>query len=319
MNYRSIADLSHTIRANLHKLPGDIDLIVGIPRSGMLAANIIALDLNLKFCELSHFINDSPLQHGQQRHSRHGNLAKPSAARHVLIVDDSISSGESIDAVRERIAKHPLKPKMTYCAVYVTPNMTNRTDIYMEIVKHPRFFEWNVMHRASLSECCVDLDGILCVDPTEAQNDDGPAYLEFLAKATPLVLPSYPIGHIVTSRLEKYRNETEQWLATHGVAYHKLHMLDLPDAETRRKLNCHATFKAEVFKNLNDTGLFIESERNQAMQIAKMAGKHALSFSTQELFDPNLSYAIMEYQSRRFIRRAAGKIYRLAKGLLTRG
>jgi uncharacterized HAD superfamily protein/hypoxanthine phosphoribosyltransferase len=319
MNYRSIANLSHTIRANLHKLPEDIDLIVGIPRSGMLVANIIALNLNLKFCELNHFINDIPLQHGQQRRSRYANLLKPSDARHVLIVDDSISSGESINTVRAKIEMMHFKPKLTYCSIYVTPNMTTRTDIYLEIVKHPRFFEWNLMHRESLSECCVDLDGILCVDPTEAQNNDGPAYLKFLANATPLVLPSYPIGHIVTSRLEKYRKETEQWLAAHGVIYNKLHMLDLPDAETRRRLNCHASFKAEVFKNQNDTGLFIESEPQQAMQIAKIAGKHALSFSTQELFAPHISYAILEYQSRHFARRAAGKIHRLAKRLLIRG
>ena len=47
MNYRSIADLNHTILKQLHMLPRDFDLVVGVPRSGMLPANLIALYLNL--------------------------------------------------------------------------------------------------------------------------------------------------------------------------------------------------------------------------------------------------------------------------------
>ncbi len=45
MNYRNIADLNHTIRQNLHRLPRNVDVVVdvvvGIPRSGLLAANIV--------------------------------------------------------------------------------------------------------------------------------------------------------------------------------------------------------------------------------------------------------------------------------------
>ena len=56
MNYRSVNDLNHCIVANLHRLPRDIDLVVGIPRSGVLAASLIALHLNLPLVDLDGFI-----------------------------------------------------------------------------------------------------------------------------------------------------------------------------------------------------------------------------------------------------------------------
>ena len=32
--YVSIADLSHEVRNNLHRIPRTVDLVVGVPRSG---------------------------------------------------------------------------------------------------------------------------------------------------------------------------------------------------------------------------------------------------------------------------------------------
>lgn len=317
MNYRSIADLSNTIRENLYKIPCDVDLIVGIPRSGMLAANILALNLNLKFCDLNSYINDSPLEHGRTRKPRQSDISHPSEACHVLVVDDSICTGKSMSIARQKIDQCGWKTKVTYCGVYVAPESIFQADLVMDILDSDRSFEWNTMHLPDLLlTCCVDIDGVLCVDPTNEQNDDGPAYLEFLTNAKPLVLPSYPIGHLVTSRLEKYRYQTECWLARHGVEYKNLYMLDLPDADTRRRLNCHASFKAGIYRKLYDTTLFIESERFQAMQIVRLSGKQVLSFSSQELFKPGLSYALIEQKSRKLLSRAVGKLYRIGKKLL---
>ena len=46
MNYRSFADMNNDLVRNLARFPHDVDLIVGIPRSGMLPANLLALYLN---------------------------------------------------------------------------------------------------------------------------------------------------------------------------------------------------------------------------------------------------------------------------------
>ena len=201
MNYRSIKDLSSTVRKNLYKIPRDVDLIVGIPRSGMIAANIIALYLNLKFCDLHSFINNIPISHGLSRQVRYPELIRPSDAQHVLIVDDSVLTGQSIDLTRKQVAQCGMVANYTYCVIYAASFSTMYPDIFLEVVELPRIFEWNVLHHPLLDKCCVDIDGILCLDPTHKQNDDGATYMEFLAKAHPLVIPSYTIGHLVTSRL----------------------------------------------------------------------------------------------------------------------
>ena len=58
----------------------------------------------------------------------------------------------------------------------------------------------------------MDFDGVLCRDPTEEENDDGDKYRYFIANVEPIFKPSVEIGWIVTSRLEKYRDLTENWL-----------------------------------------------------------------------------------------------------------
>lgn len=94
----------------------------------------------------------------------------------------------------------------------------------------------------------MDIDGVLCVDPTPEENDDGPRYREFLLNAQPLFIPRTEVGTLVTSRLEKYRPETMAWLKKNHVKYDKLVMLDLPNKEARQRANCHASFKAKEYK-----------------------------------------------------------------------
>ena len=308
MNYRSIADLSHAIRENLHKLPRDIDLVVGVPRSGMLAANMIALSRNLKLTDLASYLLDMPLKQGRTRKSLFTGVTKPSDASHVLVVDDSIDSGDSLESTKALITEIGRRHKITYCNVYSTKESKHKPDVFLEVVPLPRSFEWNVMHRPFLAQCCLDIDGVLCLDPTDAENDDGVAYINFLRNVTPLVVPSYRIGHLVTSRLEKYRNETEKWLENNAFIYGQLHMLDLPDAQTRRRLGCHASFKTEIFRSLENTQLFIESDNNQAIEIANASGKPVLCYTTQKMYYPGFSYALVEKKTLTLARRVCSKI-----------
>lgn len=318
MNYRSIADLSNTIRNNLYKIPRDVDLVVGIPRSGMLAANVIALALNLKVTDLSGFLCDTPLKHGLIRKTRSENIVRPSQAKKILVVDDSINTGNALENTKSLIKSNNFTQSQTilYCAIYASPNQKNRPDIIFEVVKQPRLFEWNVMHRGVTEKSCLDIDGVLCLDPTKVENDDGDAYEGFLLNTLPLHLPSYRVGHLVTSRLEKYRKQTEEWLKQHEIVYDKLHMLNLPDAETRRKLRCHASFKANVYKGLQEAELFIESDDSQAREISKLSGKPVLCVTSQIMYNPNLSRAVIQQHSQRFLRRILNKLRRTVTSLL---
>jgi hypothetical protein len=61
-------------------------------------------------------------------------------------------------------------------------------------------------------------------------------------------------------------------------------MLSGYTAEERRKLNLHAKFKAEQYKKLPDIQLFIESDKKQAQEIARLTNKLCFCASTDELF-----------------------------------
>ena len=145
-------------------------------------------------------------------------------------------------------------------------------DYYFESVSLPRYFQWNILNHTVLEKSCFDIDGVLCVDPTSEQNDDGPKYRDFILNAEPLYIPKAKIGVLVTSRLEKYRSETEEWLRKNNVKYNKLVMLDLPDMKARQRANNHAAHKAGTYIN-SEYNLFFESALSQAIEINRITGK----------------------------------------------
>jgi len=305
--YRSIADLNETIIRNMHRVPRDIDLVVGIPRSGLLAANILALHLNLPLTDLDGFLAGR-LLNGGVRTKKHSLVLDGSQKLKVLVIDDSLWSGNSIQSARSRIESTGVSHNILYGAVFVNPTNVKQADLWFEKVRPPRVFEWNIMHCAILERSCVDIDGVLCRDPTPEENDDGPKYEEFLRTAEPLLLPTVPVGWLVTCRLEKYRRQTEQWLTEHGVQYGELVMMDLPSKEARIASGSHARFKAEVFK-ATDAMLFLESSARQAQEIAVRAGKSVFCLETRRMEQPGL-----RIPNRSDLKRALRWCYRKARG-----
>ena len=283
LTYKSYFDLSCDLRSNMGKIPKDIDLIVGVPKSGMIPAMMIGLNLNTSTTDLSSFLEGRIYSHG---YSRTHNNQKRSIfdCKKILVVDDSISSGVSMRRAREQVEQvtQGLDVQLFFMAIYATESAKGSVDFYCRIIHHPRIFEWNLMHSWTLNHSCVDIDGVLCTDPTETQNDDGERYVEFLEKVSPIFVPSRPIKMLVTNRLEKYRPQTENWLTKHGIVYESLVMLDLPSKKERIRLQAHGTFKADVYKKTQCI-LFIESDRSQAETIAKIARKPVLSVEDQKL------------------------------------
>lgn len=325
MNFRSIADLNNDVVANLHRLPQDIDVVVGIARSGMLPASIIALALNLPIAEMHHFSTKNLLGTGSTRKTKRSNVTF-SDIRHALIVDDSIHTGASLQEARALLAPLAEQMKLTFCAVYAADASALGDELTLVHLPQPRVFEWNLMHHPVLNNACVDIDGVLCLDPTNEQNDDGQSYLNFISEATARPIPTARIKELVTSRLEKYRAETEVWLKKHNIEYDKLVMLDLPTAEERRRLGAHASFKGEHYRKSRAT-IFIESELRQAEEIARISGKPVLSIEGPVMCYPGVSTASVLHKIRgdvkprqralRLIRRVVGaKRYEHAKRLL---
>jgi uncharacterized HAD superfamily protein len=272
--YVSVAQLSADIRAKLHAVPRDIDLVVGIPRSGMIPAYLIGLYLNRLVVDLETFLANGVAGHGDTRKVAM-DIAAPQAARHVLLVDDSLQSGGSLQRSIERIRASPFSGKLTTCVAIVAPVAGSSVDLFFREMPQPRIFEWNAFHHDKVERSCFDLDGILCVDPTREECDDGPRYQQFLRTARPLFKPTQKIGHIVSARLEKHRAPTEEWLAANGISYGALHLIDLPSEAERRRLRAHSVHKAKVYRE-TDSVLFYESELEQAKDIARLSGRPVL-------------------------------------------
>ena len=55
MNYRSLADINAAIINGMTRMPQPIDVVVGIPRSGLLPANLLCLALNIPLADLDGF------------------------------------------------------------------------------------------------------------------------------------------------------------------------------------------------------------------------------------------------------------------------
>jgi uncharacterized HAD superfamily protein/hypoxanthine phosphoribosyltransferase len=288
MNYKSISDLSVDIRENLFKIQNtEYDLVVGLPRSGMIPAYIIALHLNVDCTDIRSYIDNKPLKKGGTRKARK-NLSMPHDAKNILVVDDSIGSGKSMKDDLMLISNQAEESvKITTLAIYSSELKRTDVHIFLKYLPYPRVFEWNIFHHDLLSKSCLDIDGVLCIDPTEEENDDGEKYRFFILNAKPLFLPTSKVHSLVTSRLIKYKKETEQWLAKYNVLYDYLIMLDLPSKEERQALGIHGKHKAHYYKN-SATDLFVESEEGQAKEICKITGKPVYCVDNNTMYNENL-------------------------------
>lgn len=298
MNYRSIADLERCVFSNLHKIPKDVDLIVAIPRSGLLVATMVALHLNLPLTDLNGVITGRVFTGGRRLRNCKRKCDK---LRRIAIIDDSVSSGKSIAEARRLLDANNIN-NTVYCAAYVANKNCNAVDVYFEVCPLPRVFEWNIMHHSILEESCVDMDGILCLDPDEKENDDGKRYLNFLRNAKPLIIPTVPIGAIVTCRLKKYRSETEEWLDRYGVKYRKLVMWDLPNKQKRIETGGHGQFKASVFRSFSWAEIFVESSPYQAEIIANYSRKPVICMGDGQIYYPATSQLISGLRKKIFDR-----------------
>lgn len=201
IQYRSIDDMTKLILNRIDDFRNlECDLIVGIPRSGMIPAALIALFLNKPFCDIDTFLDDKMFSSGH----RFKNLVIKN--KKVLVIDDSISSGAAINEVKNKL-KCKTDWTIVYAAIYARQKSTNMIDFYGELVEGDRVFEWNMFQHANiLNMTCMDIDGVLCENPPI--DDDGPLYHEYLISAKPKFLPNVKIKTLISCRLEKYRPET---------------------------------------------------------------------------------------------------------------
>ncbi len=285
MHFRSYKNLTEDISKWLDKLPNDFDLIVGIPRSGLLVANMLSLAMNLPLTDVAGLQQGRLMSAGRRMTKKYYSI-KMNDFRKILIVDDSVSGGGTFKLIKEQTKDIYDKHRILYGAVYVNPKRKNSVDFYYELLPISRMFEWNFMHHPILNNACVDIDGVLCRDPLISENDDGDKYRNFILNVNPRVIPSQKIGWLVTARLEKYRLKTENWLTKNGISYEHLVMLDLPDLDSRRKIKPYAQFKADIYAR-SKSKIFIESSLVQSVEIAKTTKIFVICTDTMEIISPD--------------------------------
>jgi hypoxanthine phosphoribosyltransferase len=221
---------------------------VGIPRSGLLIGSMIATKLAKPLATpdnslwLSKAINFRPI-------------------RNILVVDDCITTGKSLNTAAESIREKYPQATVYRGALFANDKNKEMVDTYYMIINGYQLFQWNMMHY-KLGVVGFDLDGVICESSPAYRNEE--KYLEFLAKARPYLIPEFEIDYIITSRLEKYRPQTEKWLEENDVKYKNLIMWDVPSKPGDDE--SVASFKSKVIK---ETPIFyyLESSARQAEKI----------------------------------------------------
>ncbi len=267
----SLAQLTDDVKLLAGMIPPDTSRIVGVSRSGVLPASMLALLLHLPWSIVRQSKGDIiDGGNGWRLTGRVGGNGP------VVVIDDTCMTGNSFKHVMPIVRKE--FPQAIAAAVYVNPRARVKPELYARELPHPHLLEWNVMNSILTPSCAFDFDGILCHDCPAGSDDDGPKYLEFLRTAT----PRYPVRKvkiplIVTARLEKYRGETEAWLAAHGMSVDKMIMGPWGSLLERSRVDI-GEWKGQHFATFleNKKGikpkLFIESDARQAKRIAEVSG-----------------------------------------------
>ena len=282
MKYVTLSDLCSTIRNNIYKIPHDVDAVLGVPRSGMIAASIISEYLNVPLGD----VNSLVFSGGDRM-----KLFESKPIKKVLVIDDTTFSGKSMRETKDKL-KNVEGYEFIYAVVYLEGDDGEKeVDLYLEDMRHEDkgwdnicLYEWCLFNHYPhvMSKIMWDLDGVFCVNPT--QDSDEEKYIEYIKNAPALFTPKVRLNKIVTYRCNKYRPETEEWLAKNGIHYNLLGMVAANNYMERHAIApSSAEYKANIYKN-DDCQLFIESEVDQAKEICRIAGKPVLCVSTNKLY-----------------------------------
>lgn len=289
MKYITYNEMSSMVRRNFYKVPHDIDVVVGIPRSGMLVAGIIAEFLNKPLVDIDNYINGcfNGVGGGRLRHNKN----KPKYNK-VLVVDDTVFYGTAKKGAVNKLQTINSDCEYIFLAAYLEGPAANSIDIYLEDVRQytngfrePVIYEWNVFHHneSIMEHCIYDMDGVLCVEPPDERNTK--QYEEYIANAIPLFCPSTKIGAIQTFRLVKYRDITEKWLKEHNIEYNHLLMFNADSWDERNNTRISSEqYKALYYSAADWAKLFVESSDYQARVIHQLTNKAVLSIEGNCLY-----------------------------------
>lgn len=278
MMYRTYSQLAEDVRQWCRTLP-PFSAVAGIPRAGVIVAAMIAAERNI------HLVTLDDLKAGRKPWEsplRRSCPAKPNGD--VLVVDDTVATGGHMRAIKEQL----LEPWCKFGAVYGMDSGLSEVDFVCHRVGSiDHVFEWNWQHHWFVENSLFDLDGVLCEDWPHLSETGHleVAYQHHLLNARCYMVPSFPIGEIVTARLEKFRPQTEAWLNRNGIRFKSLTMAPYATPEERAANRGFAERKAEIYLQRPWARMFVESNHSQAEVIARLTGRPVLSWETQVMLN----------------------------------
>lgn len=183
-------------------LPRDYDCVIGIPRAGLLFANIAAMKLGLPLSTPDNFVKGI-VWSGWNKF-----VEKPEYKK-VLLFNDDVTDGLELGACVNMLKEYDPTILIETATLSMNPNLALEPDFHVFETFMPTVFEWSFIHHPIGRDTCVDLDGVLCKDEDRNQ---------------PYIIPRYSVKSILTARLESERENTESWLKRNGVKYETLVM-----------------------------------------------------------------------------------------------
>jgi hypothetical protein len=259
------------------RLPDDLSAIVGIPRSGMLPASLLATLLHVPLYAIDGAQGLLPIGHGRRL-----DHAGPGEGP-LLVIDDSVNGGHAMYQARQAISHAAYRNPVLYAALYPRPSSVGCVDLFARLAPLPHLFEWNLFNCQQTQAFAFDMDGVLC-DDFQGDEANSEEYLEFLETARPRWLPRrHEIPLIVTARLERYRRQTEAWLTRFGIRVRKLVMGPWNDHGERRVAFQAGPYKGGPFV-ASGCRLFVESDERQAKAICEYSRRPVLCASTGRIF-----------------------------------
>lgn len=256
----SLSDLSTDAMQLASTVSGKVDCIIGVARSGLTPATIVATMLHLPLLVLRQ-------SEGDIIEAGHGWRLAAKEYKSPLVIDDTSCTGASLARIRKVVEQAEISPK--YAVVYYDKQSKETVDYFVKELPRPHVLEWNIANSVYASQMLWDMDGVICEDCPPELDDDGEKYAGWLASVRPKCLPRRSKVRIVTGRREKWRPQTEAWLAKHGVV---AELIMHPDGErTGKSIIQH---KADaVLKFAIGPVAMLESDAQQARRIQEITGK----------------------------------------------
>lgn len=243
----------------LPTLPKDIDLVVGIPRSGLLFADMIALSLAKPLATPETLAEGGPWVSER--------FTVPEQIASVLLVDDSVDTGESMADAVDEVRNALPGARVTTAVLIGRKEQKASVDHIFRMIPQPRLFEWDLMHQKKVGHVAVVLEGVIApARPTDLPDTE---YAKWLDDTGPGRIPIYLVDTVIAYGPEGAEGSVATYLDRHGVDFGRILMAGdgWPDAVK--------STGAELVFTADDT---------QAACVWEDSGIAAIAFDTMTLY-----------------------------------